>query len=96
MISTIRRLALAVVLPAAVMAGCGGSAKKQDATTHTDSPSTTTTHYRVGESCNPKQALAYSTQGFVCKNGKLQHKSQAAPTTTHKNSHTTTSAPQGY
>lgn len=94
MLSIIKRLTLAVVLPAALVVGCGGGAKKQDPTTHTNS--SPAGQYRAGESCNSNQAMAYSTQGFVCKNGKLQHKShQSVPaTTTH--AHTTTSAPQGY
>lgn len=96
MIAIIKRLTLAVVLPAALVVGCGGGTKKQDPTTNTHSSSTPAAHYRMGESCKSNEDLAYSAQGFVCKNGKLAHKSsQTAPaTTTHQ--HTTTSAPQGY
>ena len=71
MIAIIKRLMLAVVLPAALVVGCGGGTKKQDPTTNTHSSSTPAAHYRMGESCKSNEDLAYSAQGFVCKNGKL-------------------------
>jgi hypothetical protein len=100
MISGIRRFVLLATLPAALVAGCGGTAKTthtRDTTTHKDTPTAQSANYHVGEHCQQGLVFAYSAQGFTCVNGRLRHKTDhGSPPAVHHHSHTTTAAPQGY